>query len=67
ASNANLASLFPSDVSGTGGNWKKSPVMTSCIPPHGLPLFLMVLPICDSLSNRSPSTMETSSMIKTLV
>ncbi|PSS00918.1 hypothetical protein BD289DRAFT_338192, partial [Coniella lustricola] len=65
ASNANLASRL--SRSGTGGNWKKSPVMTSWIPPQGRPLFRIVRPICDNLSNRSPSTMEISSMTNTLV
>ncbi|PYH50503.1 uncharacterized protein BO96DRAFT_352366 [Aspergillus niger CBS 101883] len=65
AANANLASrLLPS---GTGGSWKKSPVTTSCIPPKGRPLFLMRRAISSSLSKRSPSTMDTSSTIRTLV
>ncbi|KAF1945867.1 hypothetical protein EJ02DRAFT_301096, partial [Clathrospora elynae] len=51
----------------TGGNWKKSPVITSWIPPKGLPLLRIVRAICSSLSNRSPSTMDTSSMINTFV
>ncbi|KAF2029201.1 hypothetical protein EK21DRAFT_15223, partial [Setomelanomma holmii] len=51
----------------TGGNWKKSPVMTSWMPPNGLPLLRIVRAICSSLSNRSPSTIDTSSMIRTLV
>ncbi|KAK4154208.1 hypothetical protein C8A00DRAFT_14644, partial [Chaetomidium leptoderma] len=66
ASNANLDSLcFP--ASGTGGSWKKSPVITSWMPPQGRPLFRMILPIWDSLSNNSPSTIDTSSMTRILV
>ncbi|PSS13198.1 hypothetical protein M430DRAFT_70571, partial [Amorphotheca resinae ATCC 22711] len=51
----------------TGGNWKKSPVITSWIPPNGRPLFRIALAIPSSLSKRSPSTMEISSIINTLV
>ncbi|KAF2005584.1 hypothetical protein P154DRAFT_384212, partial [Amniculicola lignicola CBS 123094] len=51
----------------TGGNWKKSPVMISWMPPNGRPLFRIVRAICSNLSNRSPSTMETSSITSTLV
>lgn len=44
----------------TGGSWKKSPVMTSCMPPKGLSKALpSFLPMKSSLSNRSPSTIET--------
>ncbi|PVH96041.1 hypothetical protein DM02DRAFT_469891, partial [Periconia macrospinosa] len=64
ASNANFATR---PCSGTGGSWKKSPVMMSCIPPKGLPLFRIVRAICSNLSNSSPSTMDTSSTINTLV
>ncbi|KAK4140510.1 uncharacterized protein C8A04DRAFT_14868, partial [Dichotomopilus funicola] len=46
---------------------KKSPVMTSWIPPHGCPLFRITRPICDSLSKSSPSTMEISSIMSTFV
>ncbi|KAI0191370.1 hypothetical protein EV127DRAFT_338216, partial [Xylaria flabelliformis] len=65
ASNANLASFFP--PSGTGGSWKKSPVITSWMPPKARPFFRMSRAICESLSNRSPSTMETSSIMSVLV
>ncbi|KAK4115241.1 hypothetical protein N656DRAFT_681387, partial [Canariomyces notabilis] len=66
ASNANLDSLcLP--PSGTGGSWKKSPVITSWIPPHGRPSFRRILPICESLSKRSPSSIETSSIMRVLV
>ncbi|KAF2197021.1 hypothetical protein GQ43DRAFT_358892, partial [Delitschia confertaspora ATCC 74209] len=64
ASKANLATR---PESGTGGSWKKSPVMTSWIPPKGRPLLRMVLPICSNLSKRSPSIIDTSSIIKTFV
>ncbi|KAJ3878320.1 hypothetical protein F5051DRAFT_328177, partial [Lentinula edodes] len=55
----------------TGGSWKKSPVTTicerklvrTCMPPKGRGLFLMIEPTSASLSNRSPSTMETVGMI----
>ncbi|KAI5816366.1 hypothetical protein BZA77DRAFT_219609, partial [Pyronema omphalodes] len=64
ASNANLAAFPPS---GTGGSWKKSPVITSWIPPKGRPLLRICRATDSSLSKRSPSTMEISSKIKTLV
>ncbi len=36
-------------------------------PPQGRPLLRMIRPICDSLSNRSPSTMDISSMMSVFV
>ncbi|KAL2221671.1 hypothetical protein M432DRAFT_540011 [Thermoascus aurantiacus ATCC 26904] len=65
AENANLASRL--EDSGTGGSWKKSPVTTSWIPPKGRPLFLILRAISSSLSKRSPSTIDTSSIIRTFV
>ena len=72
----NLASR---PLSGTGGNWKKSPVITNWIPPNGRSSFRNIRARASNLSNIVPSTMETmsdyptfwgwilSSMIKTLV
>ncbi|KAL4065876.1 hypothetical protein J3A83DRAFT_4098740, partial [Scleroderma citrinum] len=58
ASNANLTfSLLPFE---TGGNWKKSPyIYRTCIPPKGSDDLRILLPIVASLSNKSPSSMET--------
>src|SRR3569833_501720 len=66
ASNANFTSLVLSP-SGTGGSWKKSPVMTSWMPPQGRPLLRRIRPIWESLSKSSPSTIDTSSMIRVFV
>ncbi|KII87391.1 hypothetical protein PLICRDRAFT_113347, partial [Plicaturopsis crispa FD-325 SS-3] len=48
ASNAN----FGCEFFATGGSWKKSPVTITCAS--------VMLPILESLSNKSPSTMETA-------
>ncbi|KAI6149463.1 hypothetical protein BKA82DRAFT_51350, partial [Pisolithus tinctorius] len=65
ASKANLtAALLPFE---TGGSWKKSPRIgttrnkkyRTCIPPKGTEDFRIILPNFASLSNRSPSSMET--------
>ncbi|KAJ7639148.1 hypothetical protein FB45DRAFT_740024 [Roridomyces roridus] len=49
----------------TGGSWKKSPVMTSWIPPKGSLFFLKCSAILQMRVNSGPSTMETSSMMRT--
>ncbi|EGN96753.1 hypothetical protein SERLA73DRAFT_140501, partial [Serpula lacrymans var. lacrymans S7.3] len=64
ASNANFTCPSPFM---TGGSWKKSPVTITCVPPKGSTDFFIMHPIFASLSKRSPSTMETSSMMSTLV
>ncbi|KAI6041260.1 hypothetical protein EDC04DRAFT_2566006, partial [Pisolithus marmoratus] len=73
ASKANLTvALLPFE---TGGSWKKSPVTTTCrnvsgwacniekhracIPPKGSEDFRIIPPNLASLSNKSPSSMET--------
>ncbi|KIK23020.1 hypothetical protein PISMIDRAFT_35031, partial [Pisolithus microcarpus 441] len=64
ASKANLTvALLPFE---TGGSWKKSPVTTICcsknrtwIPPNGSGDFRIILPNLASLSNKSPSSIET--------
>ncbi|KAF9218965.1 hypothetical protein BS17DRAFT_675583, partial [Gyrodon lividus] len=57
ASNANLTWAVPFV---TGGSWKKSPAKDrTWIPPKGWMDFRSILPIFASLSNRSPSTIET--------
>ncbi|KAJ7117587.1 hypothetical protein C8R44DRAFT_568844, partial [Mycena epipterygia] len=65
ASNANFTAVpFV-----TGGSWKKSPLnihpirkerWRTWIPPNGRGSFLSRLPIRDSLSNRSPSSIDTA-------
>ncbi|KAJ6491751.1 hypothetical protein C8R47DRAFT_976473 [Mycena vitilis] len=66
ASKANFTLALPLV---TGGSWKKSPVTISyealterhtCMPPNGRTFFLSMLPIRDSLSNRSPSSIDTA-------
>ena len=56
----------------TGGSWKKSPHKMSCTPPKNADededecLRLQhAVPMASSLSNKSPSSIETSSMINT--
>ncbi|KIK96041.1 hypothetical protein PAXRUDRAFT_113193, partial [Paxillus rubicundulus Ve08.2h10] len=64
ASNANLTLAVPFV---TGGSWKKSPSTErrdnardqTWIPPKGSADFRSMLPNLASLSNRSPSTIET--------
>ncbi|KIJ20942.1 hypothetical protein PAXINDRAFT_42012, partial [Paxillus involutus ATCC 200175] len=64
ASNANLTLAIPFV---TGGSWKKSPSTKpgekerdrTWIPPKGSMDFRSMLPNLTSLSNRSPSTIET--------
>ncbi|KAI5999353.1 hypothetical protein F5J12DRAFT_724577, partial [Pisolithus orientalis] len=61
ASKANLtAALLPFE---TGGSWKKSPKYRTCIPPKGTEDFRIILPNFASLSNRSPSSMETRKLL----
>ncbi|KAJ3930394.1 MAG: hypothetical protein NXY57DRAFT_898197, partial [Lentinula lateritia] len=44
----------------TGGSWKNErKLVRTCMPPKGRELVLMIEPTSASLSNRSPSTMET--------
>ncbi|KAJ7181046.1 hypothetical protein C8R46DRAFT_885627, partial [Mycena filopes] len=57
-SNANLTLFEPR--SGTGGSWKKSPVTMSWMPPNGFRSLRKMLPMRESLSNRSPSSMDTA-------
>ncbi|KAI5995495.1 hypothetical protein EDD15DRAFT_2165250, partial [Pisolithus albus] len=57
ASKANLTvALFPFE---TGGSWKKSPENQTWIPPNGSGDFRIILPNLASLSNKSPSSIET--------
>ncbi|KAF9047151.1 hypothetical protein BDZ89DRAFT_941735, partial [Hymenopellis radicata] len=56
ASKANLT--LPDLV--TGGSWKKSPVTMTC--RTGSARFLILLPTIDSLSKKSPSTIETMAL-----
>ena len=52
-------------VSSMGPSCRKSPKRTICIPPKGL-LFCLTADMCsDTLSRNSPSTMLTSSIIRT--
>ncbi|KAJ7022118.1 hypothetical protein C8F04DRAFT_971901, partial [Mycena alexandri] len=62
-SNANLTF---SPLPATGGSWKKSPVTMSWMPPKGLTSLRRMLPMRESLSNRSPSNIDTvPTLIKT--
>ncbi|KAJ6534618.1 hypothetical protein DFH09DRAFT_932133 [Mycena vulgaris] len=56
ASKANLTEAEPFV---TGGSWKKSPAPQTWIPPNGFVFFFIRLPICASLSKRSPSSIDT--------
>ncbi|KAI9464228.1 hypothetical protein HD554DRAFT_1997927, partial [Boletus coccyginus] len=56
ASKANLTIAVPLV---TGGSWKKSPKEHTWIPPNGSFDLRRVPAIPASLSNKSPSTMET--------
>ncbi|KIJ65640.1 hypothetical protein HYDPIDRAFT_88507, partial [Hydnomerulius pinastri MD-312] len=56
ASKANLTLVVPFV---TGGSWKKSPVTTTWIAAYSSMDFRSMPPILASLSNKSPSTIET--------
>ncbi|RKP15254.1 hypothetical protein BJ684DRAFT_1348, partial [Piptocephalis cylindrospora] len=66
ASKANF--IFPaSEAFSTGGSWKKSPVRTSWMPPNGEEGSRSLRATCSSLSSRTESNMDTSSITRTRV